>query len=57
MLILPGCTARTPDNGRGSVAPGLLAAELLLQTHDTVSDAEAKARPDFDIRWKVALGI
>ena len=22
-----------------------------------VSDAEAKARADFDIRWKVALGI
>ena len=30
---------------------------LLLQTHDKVSDAEAKARADFDIRWKVALGI
>ena len=25
--------------------------------HDKVSDAEAKARADFDIRWKVALGI
>ena len=30
---------------------------MLLQTHDKVSDAEAKARADFDIRWKVALGI
>ena len=30
---------------------------LLLQTYDKVSDAEAKARADFDIRWKVALGI
>ena len=29
----------------------------MLQTHDKVSDAEAKARADFDIRWKVALGI
>ena len=28
-----------------------------MQSHDKVSDAEAKARADFDIRWKVALGI
>ena len=27
------------------------------QSHDKFSDAEAKARADFDIRWKVALGI
>ncbi len=46
-----------PDNGRDSVPPSLLAAVLLLQTHDRVSDEEAKARADFDIRWKVALGI
>ena len=46
-----------PDNGRDSVPPSLLATALLLQTHDKVSDAEAKARADFDIRWKVALGI
>ena len=47
-----------PDNERGSVPPSLLAtALLLLQTYDRVSDAEAKARADFDIRWKVALGI
>ena len=45
------------DNGRVSVPPRLLATALLLQTHDRVSDAEAKARADFDIRWKVALGI
>ena len=45
------------DNGRDSVPPSLLAAALLLQTHDKVSDAEAKARADFDIRWKVGLGI
>ena len=45
------------DNGRESVPPSLLATALLLQTHDKVSDAEAKARADFDIRWKVALGI
>ena len=30
---------------------------MLLQAHDKVSDAEAKARADFDIRWKVALGV
>ena len=45
------------DNGRTSVPASLLATALLLQTHDKVSDAEAKARADFDIRWKVALGI
>jgi hypothetical protein len=45
------------DNGRDSVSPSLLANALLLQTHDRVSDEEAKARADFDIRWKVALGI
>ena len=46
-----------PDNGRDSVPPSLLAVALLLQSHDRVSDAEAKARADFDLRWKVALGI
>jgi len=46
-----------PDNGRNSVPPSLLASALLLQTHDKVSDDEAKQRADFDIRWKVALGI
>ena len=46
-----------PDNGRGSVPPSLLATALLLQTHDRVSDAEAKRRADPDISWKVALGI
>jgi len=45
------------DNGRTSVPPSLLAMALLLQTHDRVSDDEAKARADFDLRWKVALGI
>lgn len=45
------------DNGRDSVPPGLLATALLLQTHDRVSDEEAKARADYDIRWKVALGV
>ena len=45
------------DNGRDSVPPSLLATALLLQIYDRVSDAEAKQRADFDIRWKVALGI
>ena len=45
------------DNGRDSVPPSLPATALLLQVHDKVSDAEAKARADFDLRWKVALGI
>jgi len=45
------------NNGRDSVPPSMLATVLLLQTHDKVSDDEAKARADFDIRWKVALGI
>lgn len=45
------------DNGRGSVPPSLLATALLLQTHDRVSDEEARQRATFDIRWKVALGI
>src|SRR4030042_1504134 len=46
-----------PNNGRDSVPPSLLATALLLQTHDKVSDDEAKQRADFEIRWKVALGI
>jgi len=45
------------DNGRQSVPPSLLATALVLQTYDRVSDTEAKARADYDLRWKVALGI
>src|SRR5829696_7524274 len=45
------------DNGRPSGPPSLLAMALLVQVHDGVSDEEAKARADFDLRWKVALGI
>src|SRR3972149_1130897 len=45
-----------PDNGRNRVPPSLLATALLLQAHDRVSDDEAKARADFDMRWKLALG-
>jgi transposase len=45
------------DNGRNSVPPSLMATALLLQAHDRVSDEEAKNRADYDMRWKVALGI
>jgi transposase len=47
----------SPDWGRPSVPPSLLATALLLQSHDRVSDEEAKARADYDLRWKVALGV
>src|ERR687893_3241283 len=46
-----------PDNGRPSVPPSLLATALVLQTYDGVSDEEAKQRADYDLRWKVALGV
>ena len=45
------------DNGRTSVPPSRLVIALLLQTHDRVSDEEAKRRADMDLGWKVALGI
>src|SRR5213594_3519640 len=47
----------TLDNGRPSVPPSLLATALVLQTFDRVSDDEAKQRADYDLRWKVGLGI
>src|SRR3954466_13555594 len=45
------------NNGRPSVPPSLLAVALVLQTYDGVSDAEAKQRADYDLRWKAALGV
>jgi hypothetical protein len=45
------------NNGRPSVPPSLLATALVLQAYDRVSDEEAKQRADYDLRWKVALGI
>jgi len=45
------------NNGRNSVPPSLLATALLLQAHDRVSDEEATNRADYDMRWKVALGV
>ena len=50
---MPSSTARTTAGT--ACRPSLLATALLLQSHDRVS--EAKARADFDLRWKVALGI
>jgi transposase len=44
-------------NGRPSVPPSLMATALLLQAYEGVSDEESKAQADFDLRWKVALGI
>ena len=46
-----------PDNGRPSLPPSLLSGILLLQFYDDVSDAEAIARLNFDLRWKVALTL
>jgi len=45
------------NNGRPSVPPSLLATALVVQAYDGVSDDEAKQRADYDLRWKVALGI
>src|SRR5919112_5583205 len=45
------------NTGRPSVPPSLLAVALVLQTYDGVSDDEAKQRADYDLRWKVALGV
>ena len=45
-----------PDNGRDSVPPSLVATSCCCKP-TTKSAAEAKQRADFDIRWKVALGI
>ena len=45
------------SNGRPSVAPSLLAAALLLQSHDRASDQEAWERSQYDARWKHALGV
>ncbi len=45
------------DNGRPSVPPSLLATALVLKAYEGVSDEEAKGRADFDLCWKVALGV
>lgn len=45
------------DFGRPSVPPSQLCVALLLQAHGGVSDEEAIARSQYDLRWKVALGL
>lgn len=47
----------SPDNGRPSVPPSLLATALLLQTYEQASDEKAKAQADYNVQWKVALGV
>jgi transposase len=45
------------DSGRPSLPPSLMSGILLLQFYDDVSDEEAVARFEFDLRWKVALNL
>ena len=45
------------DNGRDSVPLSLLATALLLQTHDKVSDAEAKQRAQLNPQYISYIGI
>src|SRR3954469_17377972 len=45
------------DTGRPRLPPSLLAVALVLQTYEGVSDDEAKRRADYDLQWKVALGV
>jgi transposase len=47
----------SPDTGRPSVPPSLLATALLLQTYEQASDERAKAQADYNVQWKVALGV
>jgi Transposase DDE domain/Transposase domain (DUF772) len=46
-----------PRQRPAECAPSLLATALVLQTYDGVSGDAAKQRADYDLRWKVALGI
>jgi hypothetical protein len=43
--------------GRPSVPPSLLCVALLVQAYEKCSDAEARDRAAFDLRWKAALGV
>jgi transposase len=47
----------SPDNGRPSIPPSILAVALMMQWYDNVSDEEAARRAKLDLSWKVALGI
>ena len=61
LMSLGGRLSGTPT-APGSTSPTTTASRptghcLLLQTNQKVTDAEAKTQADFDIRWKIALGI
>jgi hypothetical protein len=45
------------DNGRPSVPPSLAISILFLRAHERVSFVEAIERTQYDLRWKVALGL
>jgi transposase len=47
----------SPDIGRSSLPPSLLAGVTLLQFYDDVSDREAVQRVLHDLLWKVALNL
>ena len=51
----PNCTA--PTTGGTAYRRVCWQLRCFFRHYDRVSDAEAKQRADFDIRWKVALGI
>ena len=51
----PNSTA--PTTAGTACRPACWRRRCCSSPHDKVSDAEAKARADFDLRWKVALGI
>ena len=45
------------DNGRPSVPPRLAISLLFLRAYERVSFVEALERTQYDLRWKVALGL
>lgn len=47
----------SPDNGRPSAPPSVLALATMLQFLDGVSDAEVIERCRYDLRWKAALHL
>ena len=55
--VVPGRRFRFVLQGRKRLAPSLLAAAILLESQDKVSDTAAKARGNSDILWRVVLGI
>jgi len=45
------------QTGRPAISPGMLIKVLLLQQMEGISDREAEARAQFDLRWKKALHL